>query len=62
MNDDLGVATAETIKYHLEGRINQVPLVYTSAIVIAHDQMADEEIDALRAWAFRYSGIAPLVR
>jgi len=62
MNDDLGVATAEAIKYHLEGRIDEVPLVYTSTITVAHDQMSDEEIDALRAWAFRYSGVAPLVR
>ncbi len=60
MSDDLGVGTAEVIKYHLEGR--EHPLVVLGRITIAHQDMAAEEIDALEAESFRYSGVGTLER
>lgn len=57
MSDDLGVATAEAIKFHLEGRANEVPLIYLGRITVAHNEMSDAEIDNLTREAFRYSGV-----
>ncbi|MCZ2722569.1 substrate-binding domain-containing protein [Marinomonas sp. 15G1-11] len=56
MNDDLGVATAEAIKYYLEGRESEVPDIYLGRITIVNRTMLDEEIDDLSREAFRYSG------
>lgn len=57
MSDDLGVATAEAIKFHLEGRAVEVPLIYLGRITVAHNEMSDAEIDNLTREAFRYSGV-----
>jgi len=57
MSDDLGVATAEAIKFHLEGRADEVPLIYLGRITVAHNEMSDAEIDNLTREAFRYSGV-----
>ncbi|WP_306261615.1 substrate-binding domain-containing protein [Pararhizobium sp. IMCC21322] len=62
MGDDVGAATAEAIKAHLEGREAELPLVFLGRITIAHDQMSVEEIDALEKEAFRFSGIGALER
>lgn len=62
MGDDVGAATAEAIKAHLEGRQEELPLVFLGRISIAHDQMSAEELDALEVEAFRFSGIDALER
>ena len=62
MGDDVGAATAEAIKYHLEGRAEELPFVFLGRITIAHDQMSAEEIDALEKEAFRFSGVDALDR
>ncbi|MEM9794674.1 MAG: ribose ABC transporter substrate-binding protein, partial [Pseudomonadota bacterium] len=62
MGDDVGAATAEAIKYHLEDRAGELPFVFLGRITIAHDQMSAEEIDALEQEAFRFSGVEALDR
>jgi autoinducer 2-binding protein LuxP len=62
MGDDVGAATAEAIKAHLEGRADELPLVFLGRITVAHDEMSVEEIDALEVEAFRFSGISALER
>ncbi len=62
MGDDVGAATAEAIKAHLEGRADELPLVFLGRISIAHDNMKVEEIDALEKEAFRFSGVDALKR
>ena len=56
MNDDMGAAMAEAIKYHLEGREDELPLVFVMRIEIVNDEMREEEIAELEEEAFRYSG------
>ncbi|MEM8917044.1 MAG: substrate-binding domain-containing protein, partial [Pseudomonadota bacterium] len=53
MGDDVGAATAEAIKAHLEGRAEELPLVFLGRITVAHDNMSVDEIDALEQEAFR---------
>ena len=62
MGDDVGAATAEAIRAHLEGREDELPLVFLGRITVAHDEMSPEELDALQEEAFRFSGIAALKR
>lgn len=62
MGDDVGAATAEAIKADLEGRADEMPLVFLGRITVAHDQMSAEEIDALEQEAFRFSGVDALKR
>ncbi len=62
MGDDVGAATAEAIKADLEGRADELPLVFLGRITVAHDQMSAEEIDALEQEAFRFSGVGALDR
>lgn len=62
MGDDVGAATAEAIKYHLEERASELPFVFLGRITIAHDEMSVEEIDALEMEAFRFSGVGALDR
>ncbi|MEM9551732.1 MAG: substrate-binding domain-containing protein [Pseudomonadota bacterium] len=62
MGDDVGAATAEAIKADLEGRAEELPLVFLGRITVAHDQMSAEEIDALEQEAFRFSGVGALSR
>ncbi len=62
MGDDVGAATAEAIKAHLENRANELPLVFLGRITVAHDQLSNKEIDALQEEAFRFSGIGALKR
>lgn len=56
MSDDLGVATAEAIKFHLEKRESEVPLIYLGRITVVHNKMNDDQLDKLTEEAFRYSG------
>ena len=62
MGDDFGVSVAEVIKADLEGRNEDIPLVFLGRITIAHNGMSIEEIDALEVEAFRYTGIGTLER
>jgi autoinducer 2-binding protein LuxP len=62
MGDDVGAATAEAIRAHLEGRQDELPLVFLGRITVAHDQMTAEELDNLQTEAFRFSGIEALQR
>ena len=62
MGDDVGAAAAEAVKYHLEGREDELPLVFLGRILVAHDEMPPEELDALEEEAFRFSGVGALER
>ncbi|WP_299988582.1 substrate-binding domain-containing protein [uncultured Ruegeria sp.] len=62
MGDDVGAATAEAIKAHMESRQDELPFVFLGRITIAHDQMSAEELDALEQEAFRFSGVGALER
>jgi len=62
MGDDVGAATAEAIKADLEGRADELPLVFLGRITIAHDEMSAAEIDGLEQEAFRFSGVGALSR
>jgi autoinducer 2-binding protein LuxP len=62
MGDDVGAATAEAIKADMEGRADELPLVFLGRITVAHDQLSAEEIDALEQEAFRFSGVGALER
>ncbi len=62
MGDDVGAATAEAIKAHLEDRADELPLVFLGRITVAHDEMKVDEIDALEQEAFRFSGVGALSR
>jgi len=57
MSDDLGVATAEAIRYNLEGRQNEVPEIYLGRITVVSSDMTAARIDQLMEDAFRYSGL-----
>ena len=62
MGDDVGAATAEAIKAHMEQRSAELPLVFLGRITVAHDKLSLEEIDALEQEAFRFSGVGALKR
>lgn len=62
MGDDVGAATAEAIKAHLEDRGDELPFVFLGRITVAHDEMSDEELTALQEEAFRFSGVGTLER
>ena len=62
MGDDVGAATAEAIKADMEGRAEELPLVFLGRITVAHDEMGSDELDALQKEAFRFSGIGALKR
>ena len=62
MGDDVGAATAEAIKAHMEGRSDELPLVFLGRITVANDELSAEELDALQQEAFRFSGVEALER
>ncbi len=62
MADDVGIAAAEIIRADLEGRTDEVPLVFLARITIATGTQGAEEVDAMEAESFRYSGIGTLER
>ncbi|ADZ91266.1 substrate-binding domain-containing protein [Marinomonas mediterranea] len=55
MSDDAGVATAEAIKYYVQGKKDEVPNIYLGRITVVTSDMDEAEIDALSDEAFRYS-------
>lgn len=62
MADDLGVAMADAIRYDLEGRADELPLVFIGRITIATGNMPEADILGMREEAFRYTGVAALER
>jgi autoinducer 2-binding protein LuxP len=56
MQDDWGVALAEIIKFHLEGRVDEIPLAFTGEMQLVDDSFTREDIDVILEYAFRYSG------
>jgi autoinducer 2-binding protein LuxP len=60
ISDDVGVAAAEAIKAVLEGRTDELPLVFLGRMAIVNKNMSGAEIDVLEQEAFRYSGLAPV--
>lgn len=58
MSDDVGVATAEAVKYYLEGKADKVPVIYLGRITVASSKMSPEQLDKLSQEAFRYSGVS----
>ena len=54
--DDWGVAPAEIIKMDLEGRKDEIPMVYSGGMQMLHSGMDRADIDALIDYGFRYSG------
>lgn len=62
MGDDVGVAMAEAIRADVEGRDDDIPLVFLGRISIVDAEAGAEVIDAMEAEAFRYTGIGTLER
>jgi autoinducer 2-binding periplasmic protein LuxP len=62
MGDDWGTSLAEVIRADLEGRGDDIPLVFLGRITIVHKDMTAEEIAGMEQEAFRYSGIGTLER
>jgi autoinducer 2-binding protein LuxP len=56
MQDDWGVALAEIIKFHLEGRRDQIPLAISGEMQLVDDTFTKADIDKILEYAFRYSG------
>lgn len=57
MQDDFGVFPAEILKMHLEGRTDEIPLVAAGEIVLVNFRWTEDEIEAQKDYAFRYSGV-----
>lgn len=62
MGDDVGVAMAEAIRLDLEGRNDEIPLVFLGRIDIVSSSSGPEVVDAFEREAFRYTGIGTLER
>jgi len=57
MQDDWGVSLAEIIKYDLEDRRDNIPLVFNGGMQVIDRTYDRAAIDKILAYAFRYSGI-----
>lgn len=55
MNDDNGVAIAEAISLDVQGRGDEVPLVFSGPFALVSSGDAPERIEELKRRAFRYS-------
>lgn len=62
MSDDVGVAMAEVIRADIEGRDDDIPLVFLGRIDIVSSKSGPDVIDAFEKEAFRYTGIGTLER
>ncbi len=62
MSDDVGVSLAEAIRADLEGRQDEIPLVFLGRIDIVASDSGPEVVDAFEKEAFRYTGIGTLER
>ncbi|WP_434341003.1 substrate-binding domain-containing protein [Motilimonas cestriensis] len=56
MNDDNGVAMTEAIKLDIAGKSAMVPQVYSGDFALVTKKTSQQELDKLKAIAFRYSG------
>jgi autoinducer 2-binding protein LuxP len=62
MSDDVGVSMAEAIRADLEGRGDELPLVFLGRITIVSGDSGAEAVNAMAAEAFRYTGLGTLER
>jgi len=62
MSDDVGVAMAEAIRADVEGRAEDIPLVFLGRIDILSSKSGPELVDQFEKEAFRYTGIGTLER
>lgn len=62
MSDDVGVALAEAIRADIEGRSDDIPLVFLGRITIVASDSGPDVVDAFEKEAFRYTGIGTLER
>lgn len=62
MGDDVGVSMAEMIRADIEGRADEMPLVFLGRIDIVSSKSGPEVVDAFEREAFRYTGIGTLER
>ena len=62
MSDDVGVATAEVVRAHIEGRTDDIPLVLLGRITIVSGTTGPEVVDEMEKEAFRYTGIGTIER
>lgn len=62
MSDDVGVSMAEVIRADLEGRAEEMPLVFLGRIDIVSGASGPDVVDAFEKEAFRYTGIGTLER
>ncbi|MFK7893884.1 MAG: substrate-binding domain-containing protein [Granulosicoccus sp.] len=62
MSDDVGVAMAEAIRADIEGRSEEIPLVFLGRIDIVSSESGPDVVDAFEREAFRYTGIGTLER
>ncbi len=62
MSDDVGVAMAEAIRADIEGRKDDIPLVFLGRIDIVSSASGPDVVDAFEKEAFRYTGIGTLER
>lgn len=62
MSDDVGVAMAEAIRADIEGRTDDIPLVFLGRIDIVSSASGPDVVDAFEKEAFRYTGIGTLER
>lgn len=62
MSDDVGVALAEAIRADIEGRSDDIPLVFLGRITIVASDSGPEKVNEFEKEAFRYTGIGTLER
>jgi autoinducer 2-binding protein LuxP len=62
MSDDVGVSLAEAIRADIEGRQDDIPLVFLGRITIVASDSGPDVVDAFEKEAFRYTGIGTLER
>jgi len=62
VSDDIGAAMAEGIRADIEGRSDDIPLVFLGRIDIVSSASGPEVVDAFEKEAFRYTGIGVLER
>lgn len=55
INDDNGVAMAEAISLDIQGRTDEVPLVFAGSFALVSSDDAPQRIEELKRRAFRYS-------
>lgn len=57
INDDNGVAMAEAIRLDIEGKTDQVPIIFSGDLVVVEKGITKKKLQALQERSFRYSGV-----